>query len=98
MHPEHHRFKMAICWLAIIFISGEFAWALADFVREGRALAIYMAVDAVLRETRSGARYQEMIMDAAHRVMMWCRSVKPLGGRPTPIGETPKPNTLTEPS
>lgn len=89
MHPEHHNVKIAICWLAIIFISGEFAWALVDFFREGRGIAIYLAVDAVLRETRSGAHYQEALMDAAHRVMMWCRSMKPTVDPPTPIGEAP---------
>jgi hypothetical protein len=73
MHHEIHRAELAVCWLAVLLVSGEFAWALMDFWREGRGLAIYLAIDAVVRETRSGARYQEIFMIGVHRVVRLCR-------------------------
>jgi hypothetical protein len=47
-----------------------------ELVREGRAIAMYLAVDAVLRETRAGHRYQDLFVIAVRRLMVLIRRVK----------------------
>jgi hypothetical protein len=86
VHYEFHRTHLLICWLVVLLISGEFAFAFMELVREGRAIAMYLAVDAVLRETRAGHHYQDLFVIGVRRLMVLIRRVKgaPSEGAPAP--------------
>jgi hypothetical protein len=95
VNHEHHRAQLLVCWLAVLLVSGEFAWALVDFWREGRSLAIYLFFDTLIRETHAGSRYQEMFLTGVRRMIEHCRRLP--GPTPESLPATVATSSETDP-
>jgi hypothetical protein len=62
MSAPQPKIDLYLSWIALILVSGEFAVAGCDLLYHGHALALYMAFNALVRETRGGMHYHEIVL------------------------------------
>jgi hypothetical protein len=68
MPPGNHKAELLMCWMALLLACGEFSIALFDLIWDGRALALFMAVNTLMRETKGGQHYHDIVVRALLRV------------------------------
>ncbi len=66
MKPIHRETAQA--WTALGLTIGEFGTGLWLVIHDGHVLALYLAVTYLLRETRGGKHYHELILVAFRRI------------------------------
>ena len=68
MHLNTPKAELVMCWVALLFVCGEFSIAMFDLLWDGRALALFMAVNTLMRETKGGKHYHHILLRAFVRV------------------------------
>lgn len=62
MSPSQPKFDLYLSWVALVLVAGEFAIAVREIFNHGHGLALYMALNALIRETRGGMHYHEIVV------------------------------------